>query len=170
MTPASFLRRRQWLTAGAALCVPPALHAARPDAPIAWPARTRLLDGRLRQASDWQAKPLLVVFWAVHCPYCLRHNAHLHRLMREHANFPAVLTVAQDRDADAVDRYLQAHGYRFEVTLDEPAWRQALGVRRVIPSTVPINAQGHIGLRVPGEMFAEDLLQLAQWATGSAPP
>lgn len=170
MTPTPFLRRRQWLVASAAMGAERMLHAAPADAPVAWPERTRLLDGRQRQAADWQGRPLLVVFWAVDCPFCLRHNAHLQQLMREHADFPAVLTVSRDRDASAVERYLKTHGYRFEVTLDEPAWRQALGVRRVIPSTVPINAQGRIGLRVPGEMFPEDLLQLAQWANGSARP
>lgn len=133
-----------------------------------WPERTDLIDGRTRTAADWEGKPLLVVFWAVHCPFCLRHNAHLQRLLNERSDFPPVLTVAQDRHAATVERYLQSHGYRFDVTLDESTWRRALGVRRVIPSTVPVNAYGRIGLRVPGEMFLEDLLQLGQWANGAA--
>lgn len=164
------MRRRQCLAAGAALMTVSrvqAVQASASETQMTWPERTALLDGRVRTAADWQGKPLLVVFWAVHCPFCLRHNAHLHRLMTERPDFPPVLTVAQDRDGSTVERYLRVHDYRFDVTLDEPTWRRALAVRRVIPSTVPINAQGRIGLRVPGEMFAEDLLQLGQWATGT---
>ncbi len=158
-TPTS---RRHWLLASSALLIgQPAVAGMR------WPARTQLLDGSQRSAADWQGKPLLVVFWATHCPFCQRHNANLHQLMQANPDAPAVLGVALDRDPLVVRRYMERHGYRFEVTLDEAAWRQALPVRRVIPSTVPISAQGEVGQVVPGEMFPEDLLQLARWAVDS---
>lgn len=151
--------RRHWLLASSALLIgQPAAAGFR------WPARTQLLDGSQRSAADWEGKPLLVVFWATHCPFCLRHNANLHQLMQANPDAPAVLGVALDRDPLVVRRYMERHGYRFDVTLDEAAWRQALPVRRVIPTTVPISAQGEVGQIVPGEMFPEDLLQLARWA------
>lgn len=155
-TPTS---RRHWLLASTALLT--GLPAA---ADICWPARTQLLDGSQRSAVDWQGKPLLVVFWATHCPFCRRHNANLHQLMQQNPDGPTVLAVSLDRDPAVVRRYMDRHGYRFDVTLDETVWRQALPVRRVIPTTVPISAQGQLGQVVPGEMFPEDLLQLARWA------
>lgn len=154
--------RRHWLIASSAL-----LSALPAAADIRWPARTQLLDGSQRSAADWQGKPLLVVFWATHCPFCQRHNANLQQLLRDQAQAPAVLAVALDRDPLVVRRYMDRHGYRFDVTLDEAAWRQALPVRRVIPTTVPISVTGQIGQIVPGEMFPEDLLQLARWAVDS---
>lgn len=154
--------RRQWLLASSALLIgQPAAASVR------WPARSQLLDGSQRSAADWQGKPLLVVFWATHCPFCQRHNANLHQLMQQSPEGPAVLAVSLDRDPAVVRRYMDRHGYRFDVTLDEAAWRQALPVRRVIPSTVPISAEGEIGQVVPGEMFPEDLLQLARWTLDS---
>jgi len=164
MLPTIPLRRRDCLLAGTGLLGLPLAQAAT----VAWPQRTQLLDGRVRTAADWQGKPLLVVFWATHCPFCLRHNANLQQLLVDAADAPPVLAVAADRDARTVERYMARHGYRFEVTLDEAAWRQALPVRRVLPTTVPIDALGRIGQVVPGEMFPEDLLQLARWASGAA--
>lgn len=163
MQPIS-ISRRLWLL------LTPALLGALPTTAataIRWPARTQMLDGSQRSAADWQGKPLLVVFWATYCPFCQRHNANLHQLMLDKPEGPAVLAVALDRDPEVVRRYMDRHGYRFDVTLDAAPWRQALPVRRVIPSTVPVSAQGEIGQLVPGEMFPEDLAQLARWALGA---
>jgi thiol-disulfide isomerase/thioredoxin len=154
------LQRRHWLAAALSAGLP----AVAQTATIRWPAQTRLLDGSQRSAADWQGKPLLLVFWATHCPFCLRHNANLHQQMLQWPEGPAVLAVAMDRDPTVVQRYMQRHGYRFPVTLDDANWRQALAVRRVLPTTVPINRHGRIGQIVSGEMFPEDLLQLARWA------
>jgi hypothetical protein len=43
-----------------------------------------------------------------------------------------------------------------------------LGVRRVLPTTVPVNRRGERGLVMPGEMFEEDLAEMAAWALGGA--
>lgn len=151
--------RRQTLGLALAGCLPASAQAAA----VAWPARTELLDGQVLDAQAWQGQPLLVVFWATHCPFCLRHNAKLHQLLQASPGL-RVLAVAQDRDPALVRRYMARHSYQFPVTLDAQAWRAALAVKRVLPTTVPINRAGQAGLALPGEMFAEDLAEMAQWA------
>jgi len=123
-----------------------------------------LLTGEVLAAEAWAGQGLLVVFWATHCPFCQRHNAKLHQLVTAlGAQAPRVLAVSSDRDPAVVQRYLKTHGYPFWVTLEAAAWQAALGVRRVLPTTVPINRQGQRGLVMPGEMFEEDLAELARW-------
>jgi thiol-disulfide isomerase/thioredoxin len=150
--------RRQTIGLALAACLPATAQAAA----VAWPARTELLDGQVLDAQAWQGQPLLVVFWATHCPFCLRHNAKLHQLLQISPDL-RVLAVAQDRDPAVVRRYMARHGYHFPVTLDARAWQAALPVKRVLPTTVPIDRAGRVGLVMPGEMFEEDLAELARW-------
>ncbi len=161
------IQRRRWalaaLTAMAGAVTRPSASATGP-ARVNFPAQTRLLTGEVLDAEAWAGQGLLVVFWATHCPFCQRHNAKLHQLVTAlGAQAPRVLAVSSDRDPAVVRRYLQTHGYPFWVTLDAAAWQSALGVRRVLPTTVPINRLGQRGLVMPGEMFEEDLAELARW-------
>ena len=163
------IRRRQWAMAALASAAWPWAEAAPVPVPVAFPAQTRLLSGEVLGADAWVGQALLVVFWATHCPFCQRHNAKLHQLVQAMGDrAPKVLAVSSDRDVGAVQRYMRTHGYPFLVTLDAAPWQQALGVRRVLPTTVPINRQGERGLVMPGEMFEEDLAEMAAWTLGGA--
>jgi thiol-disulfide isomerase/thioredoxin len=169
MTPnrSPAIARRKLLALASASALPTVVTASA-AATIQWPEQTRLLDGSLQSPKDWQGKPLLLIFWATYCPFCQRHNANLQQLLNEWPEAPRVLGVAQDKEAAKVQQYMSRHGYRFDVTLDYATWQAAASVRKAIPTTVPIDRQGRIGQVVPGEMFPEDLLQLARWAKGAA--
>jgi thiol-disulfide isomerase/thioredoxin len=137
---------------------------------VTLPSQTRLLNGDIKTANEWAGQGLLVVFWATHCPFCHRHNAKLQQVMATLGpQAPRVLAVSLDRDAAAVERYLRGAPLPFMVTLDSAAWLSALRVKRVMPTTVPINRFGQRGLVVPGEMFEEDLAELAHWAQQGLP-
>lgn len=152
------------LAATASAATPLRAMAAPAPVRVNFPAQTRLLTGEALGPEAWAGQGLLVVFWATHCPFCQRHNAKLQQLVSAlGAQAPRVLAVSSDRDPAVVQRYLQTHGYPFWVTLDAAAWQAALGVKRVLPTTVPINRAGQRGLVMPGEMFEEDLAELARW-------
>jgi thiol-disulfide isomerase/thioredoxin len=133
--------------------------------PFAWPAIT-LLDGSVIPGTDWVDTAAVLVFWATHCPFCRRHNAHVQKLHEAVAGQRLrVLTFATDRDPAKVRSYLQQHGYGFAVSLQEAeSMRLRLGLLRTIPTTVGISRSGRVGLAMPGEMFEEDVLAMAALA------
>jgi thiol-disulfide isomerase/thioredoxin len=131
---------------------------------VLWP-EVALLDGSRWSAARAEGKAVVVVFWSTTCPFCLRHNAHLAKLQRQAAGLPLeIVTVARDRDAAAVQRYLDQHGYRFAVTLEHSRMATALSTRRMIPLTVTVGRDGRLRQVIPGEMFEDDMLELARLA------
>lgn len=166
MTPA---RRRTLQALGLAAASPwlarRALAApAQIGQAVAWPAIT-LLDGRRLDAAALGSKAALVVFFSTTCPFCARHNEHLARLLAEQPGLPLrVLGVAQDRDPEAVRRYLADRRLPIEVTLDAAPLHAALSERRVIPLTCVVDRQGRLREVIPGEMFEDDVMALARWA------
>ncbi len=138
--------------------------AALPKA-VDWPA-VPLLDGSVIEPADWMGRVSLLEFWATWCPFCQRQNAHLsklHRSLREQGL--RVLAVSVDGDADKVGRYMQGNGYGFPVALDSASGLRArITTRKVIPLTCVIDRRGRLAQVVPGEMFEEDLFDLARHA------
>ena len=139
--------------------------AAEPSVGVdAWPA-VRLLDGETLGPEQLRGSAVVLVFWATHCPFCLRHNAHVDKLHRACAGRPIrVVTAALDRDPEAVRAYMRRNGYAFPVTLDAEPLRTALQLRRVIPLTCTFDRAGRPLQRIAGEMFEEDVVELRRLA------
>lgn len=141
--------------------------AAAPAAPgelVRWPTVT-LLDGQPLAAHQLRDTAAIVVFFATTCPFCRRHNQHVEKLVRATRGLPLqVIAAAQDKTAAPVQAYLQQHQYSFAVTLDEKPLHDALSARKVIPLTCVIDRGGRLREVIPGEMFEEDVLELAKWA------
>ena len=159
--------RRQWLQAGlgalAGLGAGPARAApVQPGGRVPWP-EVRLLDGTRWTRADDHA--VVVVFWSLSCPFCLRHNAHVTRLRERAAGQRLqVLTAVREREPDAVQRHLARHGHRFDVTLDTPALASVLSPRRLSPLTVTVDRQGRLLQVIPGEMAEDDVMELLRLA------
>lgn len=149
------------LTAAVAQSQPPA--AAAP-VPFDWPELS-LLDGSVLAPSTWRGTGAVLVFWATHCPFCRRHNQHVEKLHRALQGQPVrVLGLSSDRDPAVVRRYLQQQGLSFPVSMQSEEMRQRLGLRRTLPTTLTIDRRGRPGLAIPGEMFEDDVLGLAELA------
>jgi thiol-disulfide isomerase/thioredoxin len=147
-----------------ALAAPWAAQAAPParGERITWPALT-LLDGTPLPATHWADRAAVVVFWSTTCPFCRRHNQHVEKLQQAARREGAALTVlgvARDRDATTVQRYAQAQGYSFPITMEVAPLAAALSPRNMIPLTVAVSRQGLLHQVLPGEMFEEDVLEL----------
>jgi thiol-disulfide isomerase/thioredoxin len=155
--------RRDCLLAGLGAALTGAARSAAPP-PIVWPALT-LLDGTRVEPSAWQGTPTIVVLWATTCPFCRRHNAHLDKLQRSLAGRPPrILAAALDTDADAVRRYMADNRYSFPVTMEGAKLRALLTTRRVIPMTFVVDRAGRLRDAIVGEMFEEDVFDLADSA------
>lgn len=145
---------------GAALGTPTlALASPTSGATVKWP-QVQLLDGGQFGPAQAQGKHVIVVFWATFCPFCLRHNAHIEKLRQAVVGRPIeILTVAQDRQAQAVRDYMQKNRYGFAVTLDHTAMAAALSARKVIPLTYVVGPNSRVVQTIPGEMFEEDVME-----------
>lgn len=168
---ARFTRRRilGWVgaatTLGQALALPRATAATTAGAPVEWPTVT-LLDGSRWSAQRVADQAVVVVFWSLHCPYCVRHNARVEQLRAAATGLPlAVLTACRENDEAGTRRHLAQHGLRFDVTLQAPALAAVLSPRRLSPLTVTIDRQGRLLQVIPGEMAEDDVMALKKLAT-----
>jgi thiol-disulfide isomerase/thioredoxin len=166
-------RRRGLLRAAAGgvaagLLAPAGVSAQGEARPGEWPALT-LLDGTSLAPSSWRGQAAVLVVWSTTCPFCRRHNPHVEKLHRAVAGRPMrVLGAALDTDPEVVRRYAREQGYTFPITLQAELLRTRFGLRRAIPMTVTFDRSGRLLQRIPGEMFEEDVLELAQLAEGRA--
>jgi thiol-disulfide isomerase/thioredoxin len=138
---------------------------AQPGRAVAWP-QVDLLDGTRLDMASAPSRPVVAVFWSTTCPFCRRHNQHVEKLHRAAAaRGLLVLGIARDRDPAKVRAYAQAQGYTFPITLDHAPMAAALSSRNIIPLTVTVDRQGRLLQVIPGEMFEEDVLDLARLAS-----
>ncbi|MBL8327422.1 MAG: TlpA family protein disulfide reductase [Rubrivivax sp.] len=156
----------QMLALGAAAWLPtPALAtAAKPGDSVAWP-ELRLLGGGRWGPREAAGQAVIVVFWSLNCPYCVRHNAHLTRLQRSKAALPLqILGVVRENDPAGTRRHMARHGHEFPLTLDWEPLAARLSPRRITPLTVTVDRQGRLLQQIPGEMAEDDVLALASLA------
>lgn len=132
---------------------------------IDWPP-VRLLDGRTLAPLQPGAAASVVVFFSTTCPYCARHNVHVQKLLAATRGLPLrVLGVAHDKQPELVTRYLARRGLSFDVTLDQGPLHAALSRKPGIPLTCVVDRQQRLREVIRGEMFEDDVLGLARWAS-----
>ncbi len=168
--------RRRLLTAvGAAVaaCAAPRLASAATEAPslgsrIELPP-VRLLDGREIAPAYWRGKVLVVELWATWCPFCARQNPEIDKLHRANAaSGLEVLGLSIDRKAEDAKRYMREHDYAFHAAMLDPKWEAALGRPKGLPIVWVIGRSGRLEQLEIGEMFPEDVAELARWAKQGA--
>jgi len=149
----------------------PGTATARPAAPaigtrVQLPA-VRLLDGRELPPAYWRDKVVVIELWASWCPFCKRQNPHLDRLHRAHAGSGGleVLALSIDRDPEDARRYLREHGYAFHAAMFDERWQAAIGRPNGLPIVWVIGRDGALKHLEIGEMFPEDIEELARWRT-----
>lgn len=168
-------RRRLLATAGAVVvagALPARASAAQAAPPIGarieLPA-VRLLDGREIEPAWWRGKVLVVELWASWCPFCARQNPEIDRLYRAHAaSGLEVLGLSIDRKAEDARRYMREHGYAFHAAMLDAKWEAALGRPKGLPIVWVIGRSGRLEQLEIGEMFPEDVAELARWAKQGA--
>ena len=164
-------RRRIVLACAGAPVAPIGAALARTTEPaigdqVAWPA-VELLDGTPWAAPAPGQDATVAVFFTLTCPFCARHNVHLQSLHSRTRSMPLrILGVAQDCTAEQARRYLQRQGLTFPVTRDHERLHAALSVRRGVPLSCVVDRQQRLREVIRGEMFEDDVMQLARWAQG----
>jgi thiol-disulfide isomerase/thioredoxin len=150
----------------AALTWPDAAQAApaRPGERVRWPTVT-LLDGSRFGPEEARDHAVIVVFWSLTCPFCLRHNRHVTRLHQAIGSRPLrIVTAVREPDERGVREHLARQGHHFPVTLQAAALAEVLATRRISPLTVTVGRDGRLRQVIPGEMAEDDVMELLQLA------
>jgi len=125
----------------------------------------RDLDGRPVRLSDFRGKVVLINFWTTWCTACVSEMPELIALQKKHENDLAVIGVSldfvptDDGDTDTsspekvranIIRTAKAHGINYPVLLDEHFEVGGRFNGGELPTTVIVDANGHIRRRFIG--------------------
>ena len=122
-----------------------------------------LLGGGQFDPALVKGKVLVLQFWASWCPFCARQNPHVETLYRaQRSRGLDVLAVSIDKTREAAIAYLQSHGYTFPAAMINPAYQRIFRLRRGLPQTYVIGRDGKLALVEMGEMFEEDIRNIAK--------
>lgn len=126
----------------------------------------RLLDGRELPPEHWRGTVAVVELWATWCPFCKRQNPHLDQLHRAHAGSGLeVLGLSIDRRPEDAQQYMREHGYAFHAAMFDAQWQAAIGRPKGLPIVWVIGRDARLRQIEIGEMFPEDIEELARWRT-----
>ena len=124
----------------------------------------KTLDGKLIPPNYWKGKVVVIERWASWCPFCNRQNPNVNAL---HKSFQAqgleVLALSVDKEPQAALDYMSKKGYGFHAAMMSPELRARLGKTKTLPEIWVIGRDGRFKEYIPGEMFPEDVEDLASW-------
>lgn len=152
-----------WAQAG-----PPPSEATAPHLPavgstLAVPPLA-LLDGTTFSPTLAKGQVLVLYWWASTCPFCALQSPEMQKLWVKHkASGLQMLALSVDRkQADALP-YLHKRGYTFPAGWVTPAFEAALRKPKGLPITVVVGRDGKVLQAEKGQLFPEDVEQLARW-------
>lgn len=120
-----------------------------------------LLNGQ--RWAQQPGRPLLVYWWASHCPFCALQSPAMERLWRQvQSRGWQWLAPSIGRRADDERAYLARRGYTFPAAWTTAEWRRQFPKPKGLPITLLADAQGRIVLAEAGQMFDEDVAAIAR--------
>lgn len=170
------MNRRDLIARGTALAsiafaaaAPAESAAAATDAlpalgnPLAVPA-VELFDGRRFEPAQADGKLLVIYWWASWCPFCALQSPHMEKLWQAgRGRGLQMLALSIDKQAEDATAYLAKRGYTFPAGLFTPAVARVLAKPKGLPVTVVRGRDGRVAMAEAGQLFPEDVLQIAQW-------
>lgn len=162
--------RRTWCARAGLGLLSPAAFAAQPlknvpaiGAPLRLPDLT-LLDGREFKAVQADGSVIVVYWWASWCPFCAQVTPHIQKLWRAHQERGLrVLGLSIDKDAATAKAYLDKRGHDFPSGWVTPAIEAVLPKPQGLPVTVVRGRDGRVVAAEAGQLFPEDVEQLARF-------
>lgn len=163
------LARGTALAAGACLTWAPALAAQEANAlpgvgsQLAVPPLT-LFDGQRFEPAQAHGKLLVIYWWASWCPFCALQSPHMEALWKAHQKRGLqMLALSIDRRAEDATTYLAKQGYTFPAALFTPEIGRVLPKPKGLPVTVVRGRDGRVVMAEAGQLFPEDVEQIARW-------
>jgi thiol-disulfide isomerase/thioredoxin len=123
-----------------------------------------LFDGSLFSQQQADGHVTLIYWWASWCPFCAEQNPFMQQLWLQKKDAGLqMLALSIDRKRDDATNYLRRRGYTFPAGLVTPAIAKVLPKPKGLPVTIVRGRDGRVLQAEKGQLFPEDVQQLARW-------
>ena len=164
--------RRRWLQASAAAAALPARWAgaqknAAPLPALGAPyplAAVPLLDGGRFDPAQADGRALVLYWWASWCPFCAQQSPEMQKLWEsQQAKGLRMLALSIDKRPAEAEAYLRKKGYTFPAAWVSPELARHYPKPDGLPVTVVRGKDGKVVQAEKGQLFPEDVAQMARW-------
>lgn len=166
--------RRKIVQAGACLAAPSLIAGAFAKQKMAPPlpepgslfslASVPLLDGGRFQPSQADGKALVLYWWASWCPFCAQQSPEMQKLWdAQRGRGMQMLTLSIDKKPEDALAYLKKRGYSFPAVWMSPEVAKLYTKPDGLPVVVVRGKDGRVVQAEKGQLFPEDVEQLARW-------
>jgi thiol-disulfide isomerase/thioredoxin len=134
-----------------------------PGTPLAVPELS-LFDGRRFTPAEAEGQVLVLYWWASWCPFCSVQSPHMEKLwLAQRGRGLRFLGLSIDRKASDATAYLARRGFSFPSGLVTPDFARALPKPKGLPITVVRGRDGRVLMAEAGQLFPEDVEQIARF-------
>jgi peroxiredoxin len=168
------ITRRQWMSAAAwptlASASAWAQKAAAPAPPLPAVgsalalAPAALLGGGRFEPAQADGRVLVLYWWASWCPFCAQQSPEMQKLWTaQQGRGLRMLALSIDKTPEVAAEHLQKKGYTFPAAWLGPELARAYAKPEGLPVTVVRGKDGRVVQAEKGQLFAEDVAELARW-------
>ncbi len=123
-----------------------------------------LFDGSVFRPAQAQGRVTLLYWWSSTCPFCALQSPEMQKLWLAHKSRGLqILTLSVDRTPQEAAAYLHKKGYTFPAGFVTPEVHRLMPKPRGLPITLVRGRDGRVLQAEKGQMFPEDIEQLARW-------
>ena len=123
-----------------------------------------LIGGGQFDPQQAEGRPVVLYWWASWCPFCALQSPEVQKLWAAQAGRGLqVLALSIDQKAEDARAYLQKRGYTFPAVWLSPDVARAYPKPDGLPVTVVRGKDGRVAQAEKGQLFAEDVAELARW-------
>ena len=127
-------------------------------------AAVPLLDGGRFEPRQAEGRALVLYWWASWCPFCAQQSPEMNKLwLSQRARGLQMLALSIDKRPEDAQIYLARHGYTFPAAWMNPEVARAYPKAAGLPVTVVRGKDGRVVQAEKGQLFAEDVAELARW-------
>ncbi|SHJ63130.1 Peroxiredoxin [Anaerobranca californiensis DSM 14826] len=118
------------------------------------------LEGKSYNLYDFRGKVVMLNFWSLACPACLREMPYKDQLYLQYKDKGfEMITINLDRDFDSIKDYLANLGYSFKILRGTPEVAVQYTVR-FIPKTLVLDKDGIIRFQHVGSLNYEEMVEI----------
>ncbi|WP_028602637.1 TlpA family protein disulfide reductase [Ottowia thiooxydans] len=123
-----------------------------------------LLDGGRFEPAQAQGKVLVLYWWASWCPFCAMQSPEMQKLWdAQRGRGLQILALSIDKKPEEATAYLKKKGYTFPAAWLSPADARLYPKPEGLPVTIVVGKDGRVAQTEKGQLFPEDVEQLARW-------
>ena len=153
---------------GLAQMTPAAREAVAPPLPVAGDniklPTVALFDGSVFKPEQASGQITLIYWWASTCPFCAQQSPEMQKLwLAQQGRGLKMLALSVDKTAAEAVAYLQKKSYTFPSGWVTPEIHKVLPKPRGLPITLVLGRDGRVLQAERGQLFPEDVAQLANW-------